>query len=150
AFIPGGSTGIGLAIAKRLAARGADVALFARRAEPLSAAAEAVRAARRRDSQRVTWRQLDVADARQVSDVFAAAVAELGPPGVLINCAGRAIPGYFECVSLAQLEESLQVNFYGCWHAVSALLPHLRNRRAYIVNVSSLAGLIGVFGYTDY
>jgi 3-dehydrosphinganine reductase len=150
AFIPGGSTGIGLAIAKRLAARGADVALFARRAAPLEAAAEAVRRVRKRDSQRVVWRQLDVADAQHVKDVFGAAVEELGAPDVLINCAGRAIPDYFERVSLSQLEESMRVNFYGCWHAVSALLPHLRGRHAYIVNVSSLAGLIGVFGYTDY
>jgi short-subunit dehydrogenase len=150
AFIPGGSTGIGLAIAKRLAARGADVALFARRVEPLIRAAQEVRAAGRRESQRVAWRQLDVADAPQVSAVFADAVAELGAPDILINCAGRAIPDYFERISLPQLDETMRVNFYGCWHAVSALLPHLRDRGGYIVNVSSLAGLIGVFGYTDY
>lgn len=150
AFIPGGSTGIGLAIAKRLAARGADVAIFARRAEPLVAAAEDIARARRRDSQRVVWRQLDVADAQQVHAVLGTAVAELGAPHLLINCAGRALPNYFERVSAAQLEESMRINFFGSWHAISALLPHLRRARGYIVNVSSLAGLIGIFGYTDY
>ena len=62
-FIPGGSTGIGLAAAERLAARGADVAIFARRREPLEAAAAAIAARRQRSAQRVVWRQCDVADA---------------------------------------------------------------------------------------
>jgi short-subunit dehydrogenase len=149
-FIPGGSTGIGLAVATRLAALGADVAIFARRKEPLAAAAEEIGRQRRRGTQRVLWRELDVADAAQVDAVLGAAVAELGAPDVLINCAGRAIPNYFERIPLAQLDETMRVNFYGCWHAVRALLPHMRGRGGYIVNVSSLAGLIGVFGYTDY
>ncbi len=150
AFIPGGSTGIGLAVAKRLAALGADVAIFARRQEPLVAAAAEIGRQQRRSTQRVVWRQLDVADAEQVNAVLGAAIADLGVPDVLINCAGRALPSYFERVPLAQLDETMRINFHGCWHAVSALLPHMRARGGYIVNVSSLAGLIGVFGYTDY
>jgi 3-dehydrosphinganine reductase len=149
-FIPGGSTGIGLAAARRFAARGADVAIFARRAEPLAAAAEEIGRQRRRSSQHVVWRPLDVTNAEQVQSVFAAVVAELGAPDVLVNCAGRAIPNYFERISLAQLEETMRINLYGCWHTVSALLPHMRRSGGYIVNVSSLAGLSGVFGYTDY
>lgn len=149
-FIPGGSTGIGLAVAKRLAGLGADVAIFARRREPLEAAAQTIGRERRRDTQRVVWRQLDVADAEQVHAVLGAAVGELGVPDVLINCAGRAIPNYFERITPAQLDETMRINLYGCWHAISALLPHMRARGGYIVNVSSLAGLIGVFGYTDY
>ncbi len=150
AMIPGGSTGIGLAIANRLAGLGADVAIFARRKEPLVAAAAEISLHRRRASQRVRWRQLDVTAADQVQNELTAAVAELGPPDILINCAGRAIPNYFEHISLAQLEETMRVNFYGCWHAVHTLAPSMRGRGGYIVNVSSLAGLIGVFGYTDY
>jgi len=149
-FIPGGSTGIGLAVAQRLAGLGADVAIFARRRETLEAAVQSIGRQRRRDTQRVVWRQLDVADAEQVQAVLDAAVGELGVPDVLINCAGRAIPNYFERITPAQLDETMRINFYGCWHAISALLPHMRARGGYIVNVSSLAGLIGVFGYTDY
>ena len=149
-FVTGGSTGIGLAVAKRLAARGGDVAIFARREEPLRAAAEEIERQRRRQSQRVVWRQLDVADPEAVRRVLGAAVAELGVPDLLINCAGRAFPNYFERISLAQLDETMRINFYGCWHTIHALLPHMRERGGYIVNVASLAGLIGVFGYTDY
>jgi short-subunit dehydrogenase len=150
AFIPGGSSGIGLAIAARLAGLGADVAIFARRAEPLAAAAEVISRRRRRDSQRVWWRQLDVAVPEQVDAVLNAAVAEMGAPDLLVNCAGRAIPDYFDRISFAQLDETMRINFYGCWNAVRALVPHMRARGGYIVNVSSLAGLIGAFGYTDY
>ena len=151
AFIPGGSTGIGLAAAERLAARGADVAIFARRREPLEAAAAAIAARRQRPEQRVVWRQCDVADAAQVATVLGGAVAELGAPDLLINCAGRAVPDYFERITAAQLDETLRINLAGTWHAIQIVLPHMRARRSgHVVNVSSLAGLIGVFGYTDY
>jgi short-subunit dehydrogenase len=149
-FIPGGSTGIGLAIARRFAARGADVVIFARREQPLIAAAAAIRSACRRDAQHVVWRQLDVADAEQVRTVLGAAVTDIGVPDVLVNCAGRAIANYFERIPLAQVDESMRINFYGAWHAISTLLPHMQGRGGYIVNVASLAGLIGVFGYSDY
>jgi NAD(P)-dependent dehydrogenase (short-subunit alcohol dehydrogenase family) len=150
AFIPGGSTGIGLAAAKRLAAAGADVAIFARRKEPLVTGAAEIARDRRRAEQRVVWRQLDVADRGQVDAVLRAAVAELGAPDILLNCAGRALPNYFERIPPAQLDETLRINLCGCWYAIQALLPHMRPRGGHIVNVASLAGLIGVFGYTDY
>src|SRR5512146_489337 len=82
-YVVGGSLGIGLAVAQRVAALGADVTLFARRREPLERAAETVRAACRRPEQRVAWRQLDVADHNQVAAAMAALVAEHGTPDVL-------------------------------------------------------------------
>ena len=44
----------------------------------------------------------------------------------------------------------MKINLYGARNAIAALLPHMRNQGGHIVNVSSIAGLIGVFGYTDY
>ena len=98
-YVFGGSQGIGLAIARRVAALGADVVLFARRREPLKQAAAAVRAARRRPTQSVDWRQLDVADPAQVAASVPRLVADRGAPDVLINCAGRAYPRKFEDVT---------------------------------------------------
>jgi 3-dehydrosphinganine reductase len=150
-YVVGGSMGIGLAIAQRVAGLGADATIFARRREPLEQAAEAVRAARKRPSQSVAWRQLDVADHDQVAATMQAQVAERGAPDVLINCAGHAHPRPFEEISYAQFAETMLVNLNGSWNTVQALLPHMKQKsRGYIVNTSSVAGLIGVFGYTDY
>jgi 3-dehydrosphinganine reductase len=150
-YVVGGSMGIGLAIAQRVAGLGADATIFARRREPLEQAAEAVRAARKRPSQSVAWRQLDVADHDQVAATMQAQVAERGAPDVLINCAGHAHPRPFEEISYAQFAETMLVNLHGSWNTVQALLPHMKQKsRGYIVNTSSVAGLIGVFGYTDY
>jgi len=150
-FIPGGSAGIGLAAAKRIAALGADVAIFARRPDVLAEAKAAIESQRRRSAQRVVATVLDVGDAAQTHSVLSAAVAELGTPELLINCAGRALPDYFERVDAAQLDATWRINFGGAWHATQAILPHMRRRGSgTVVNVSSLAGLIGLFGYTDY
>jgi 3-dehydrosphinganine reductase len=150
-YVVGGSLGIGLAVAQRVAALGAEVTIFARRREPLEQAAAAVRAACRRPSQTVAWRQLDVTDHEQVTATMQRLVAERGAPEVLINCAGRAYPRRFEDVTYAQFADTMLVNLHGCWNTIQALLPHMQARgHGYIVNTSSIAGLIGVFGYADY
>lgn len=149
-YVIGGSMGIGLSIARRIAALGAQVAIFARRAEPLERAVTAIRAVQRRPAQNITARQVDVSDHLQVADVMRHAVAELGAPAVLINCAGHAHPHRFEEISYEQFANTMRVNLHGCWNTVQALLPHMKQTGGYIVNTASIAGLIGVFGYTDY
>jgi 3-dehydrosphinganine reductase len=149
-YLPGGSLGIGLAIATRVAALGAHVAIFARRKEPLDQAAALIGAARRDPRQRVAAWQLDVGDHVQVAQVMAQAVAAAGAPDVLINCAGRAYPRRFEDISYEQFADTMRVNLHGCWNTVHTLLPHMKPKGGYIVNTASIAGLIGVFGYTDY
>jgi NAD(P)-dependent dehydrogenase (short-subunit alcohol dehydrogenase family) len=148
--VVGGSTGIGLAVAEKLAARGGDVVVFARREGPLADAVRALEARRRDAAQRIAGRALDATDAARVRAVMDAAVAEFGAPQLLVNCAGRAVPDYFERIAAAQLEETLRQNLHTCWNTVQALVPHMKASGGHIVNVSSLAGLIGVFGYTDY
>src|SRR5262245_17227748 len=150
-FITGGSSGIGLATARRMAQRGAHVCIFARREDVLRQATAEVEAARRSPTQRVEWRVLDVGDDARVQAVMNACVSECGTPAVLINCAGRAVPDYFERITHERFADTLRVNLHGCWSTTSALVPHMKRAGGgYVVNVSSLAGLIGVFGLTDY
>ncbi|HVN84653.1 MAG TPA: SDR family oxidoreductase [Candidatus Binatia bacterium] len=150
-FVVGGSLGIGRAIAERVAALGADVTIFARRRDPLEQAVIAVRAASKRAGQWVAWQQLDVADHEQVALTMRRLVAERRAPDVLINCAGRAYPRRFEDITYGQFAETLRVNLHGSWNTVQTVLPYMKERgRGYIINTSSIAGLIGVFGYTDY
>jgi NAD(P)-dependent dehydrogenase (short-subunit alcohol dehydrogenase family) len=152
-FVVGGSTGIGLACARRFAGLGAHVALFARRPGPLAEAARSVEGARDDSAQRVVALPLDASEAEDTGRVFAAAVARVGPPGLLLNCAGAARPGYFDDLPVEQLDATLRVNLHTAWNAVRAALPHMERRTeadGVIVNTSSLAGLLGVFGYSDY
>ncbi len=149
-YVVGGSMGIGLAVAKRAAGLGSRVAIFARRAEPLQAAATEIRQASNDPSQPVGFYSVDVADPLAVKATIAAAAADIGAPRVLINCAGRAYPRRFSDISWEQFDETMRVNLHGCWNTVQAALPYLREHGGYIVNTSSLAGLIGVYGYSDY
>jgi len=142
--------GIGLAAAKRFAALGAHVTIFARSAAPLEAAAAMLTRARATSQQRIAHLQLDVTDHSRVVQVMSAVVAESGAPDVLVNCPGGATPGYFEAILYERFVGTLRVNLHSCWSTISALVPHMKARGGYIVNTASLAGLIGVFGYTDY
>jgi short-subunit dehydrogenase len=149
-YVIGGSSGIGLAAAELFTARGAHVCLFARNEERLEAACAIVarRAATR--NQRCAYYSMDVSDHRQVQKVMARAVKAFGIPDMLINCAGQATPRTFEEVTYEQFDETIKINLYGTWNTVAALLPVMKKRGGTIVNTSSIAGFIGVFGYTDY
>jgi 3-dehydrosphinganine reductase len=150
AFIVGGSSGIGLATGKLLAGLGADVVIFARGLERLEKAVEEIRASGRVPARRFAFRRLDVTDHDEVKRVMNEAVIDFGPPDILVNSAGRAYPNYFENISYEQFDETMKIHIYGVWNTVSALLPHMKERGGYIVNVSSLLGFMGVFGYADY
>ncbi len=149
-FITGGSSGIGLAGAKLLAAEGAHVAVFARTKAKLVSALKEIESCRRAPEQRFDFMTLDVSDNRQVKKVLSAAVKKFGVPDILINCAGRAYPRRFEDVSYGQFDDTMKTNLYGIWNTVSVLAPLMKEKGGTIVNTSSVAGVVGVFGYTDY
>lgn len=149
-FITGGSSGIGLASAKLLSAQGANVAIFARNRYKLEEAIQQIEQAKKRHGQRFAWYQCDVSDYMQVKKSFTQALRQFDSCDVLINCAGRAYPKYFEDISIKQFEETMMINLCGVWNTCSFLVPYMKEKGGYIVNTSSVAGLVGVFGYTDY
>ena len=94
---------------------------------------------------------LDVADRAAVQVVAARALAALGGLDLLINDAGLARPGRFAELPDALFEELVAVNYLGMVWTVRAFLPALlASGRGRVLNVSSLAGLMGVYGYTAY
>jgi short-subunit dehydrogenase len=149
-YLVGGSSGIGLAAAKELARRGADIVVFARGRTRLSNALDDISACREYPRQRMLSVPMDVSCWREVKDGMQKTVAFFGAPDILINCAGRAYPRRFEDIEIEQFEETMQINLMGSIHTVVALLPSMKEKGGIIVNTSSVAGLVGVFGYTDY
>lgn len=151
AFITGGSSGIGLALAKQFAARGAHVWIAARRMEQLLAAQKEIEAARRDASQQVGILQLDVASREQVATVCAKLLARAGAPDYLINSAGVVHPGEFLHLDMQRFEWMMDINYFGTVYVTRALLQQMAARGSgHVINISSSAGFIGVYGYTAY
>jgi len=149
-LITGGSSGIGLAIARQVAAEGARVSLVARDPGKLAAARATIQAAHPGGTEIVTARA-DVSCEAEVLNALAAAEAVHGPIDVLVTSAGLAQPGYFDEVPVAVFERTMAVNYFGTLYPLKAVAPAMRRRgRGAVVLISSGAGLFGLFGYTPY
>ena len=149
-FITGGSSGIGLAVAEAFAAEGAHVAIFARNPTRLEEAVARIRRVRNRGDEKAAGFPLDVADRGQVRAVMERAVREFGAPQVLVNDAGITYTDYFENITYEQFDEILRTKLYGVWNTITTLLPDMKAHGGLIVNVSSIVGFLGVFGYAAY
>ncbi len=150
-FLVGGSEGIGLEAAKQFAGLGSNVLIFSRAISKLKKALTEIENCRINDGQKLSFMSLDITDNDQVISVMKKAGKEFGSVDILINNVGRAIPGYFEQISYEQFDQTQKVNFYGMRNTVAALAPIMREKKSgIIVNVSSMAGVIGVFGLSDY
>lgn len=154
AFITGGSSGIGLETARQLAANGCQLVLFARKQAPLD---EACRHIERQAANqgpafpRVAAMTMDVADNDGVHATVKAAVETHGIPDILINCAGMGGADYFENITYETFDRVMRINVYGTRNTISAVLPFMKEKGGgHIVNLSSAAGLIGMFGYSLY
>src|SRR5277367_4426794 len=124
AIVTGGSRGIGAAIAKRLAADGASVAItYTKGAD---AAASVVQAIERGGGKAIAI-QADAADAKAVQVAVEKTVATFGRLDVLVNNAGTAIPKPFEETTLEELDRLIDVNFRGVMLTTLAALKHMKN-----------------------
>ena len=132
AVITGGGSGIGLAIARRLAAEDCAVVLLGRNAARLETAAATIRGAR--------TAVCDVGDGEEVARIFAG----LGPVHVLVNNAGVVETAPFAKTSDDAWRRMLDVNLMGAVHCIRAVLPAMREMAAArIVNIASTAALKG-------
>jgi NAD(P)-dependent dehydrogenase (short-subunit alcohol dehydrogenase family) len=157
-YITGGSSGIGLATAKACLSEGASVHLIARRRDKLSQAVQTLSStlpesgALSKGASRITFSVIDVASTEQIVGELPHSFASVGLPQVLINCAGMSRPGYFEELSLDILRTTVETNLLGTLNMTSLVYRAMIDAKipGHIVNVSSMAGLVGVFGYTAY
>lgn len=131
ALVTGGSSGIGLAIARMLRDEGYGLTLASRTAAKVEAAAaelggEAVAA--------------DVSQPDDCERVVAEHVARHGGLDVLVNSAGVGIAGRVEDAQLKHIDRQLSINLRGLLLVTQAAIPHLRKTRGWIVNLASIAG----------
>ncbi|MBU1880224.1 MAG: SDR family oxidoreductase, partial [Chloroflexi bacterium] len=101
--------------------------------------------------QRFQTHSADVTDWNQTQAAIAALTADEHAPDILVNSAGMAHPGYFQELPLDIFYQTMDTDFMGTVHPIKAVLPTMMARRSgHIVNISSVAGFLGVFGYTAY
>jgi short-subunit dehydrogenase len=143
AAITGAGSGIGAALAKRLAADGCHLALSDVNEAGLAATAADIRD--RAPSCRVTTTHVDVANRSAVHAWADATADELGGVNLIFNNAGVALGSTVESADYADLEWIININLWGVIHGTKAFLPHLRaSGSGHVINISSVFGLIGV------
>ena len=136
ALVTGGSRGIGAAIAKRLAADGAAVAItYAKDGKAASDVVEAIK----REGGKAVAIQADAADADAVNAAVEKTVATFGRLDVLVNNAGTAIPKTFEETTLAEMDRVIDINVRGTLVATQAALKHMKSGGR-IISIGSAVG----------
>jgi 3-dehydrosphinganine reductase len=150
-LITGGSSGIGLALAKKLASLGANVWIVARHTDQLLLAKSEVERFTISSSQVIEPITLDITDCDKVNSVLEEHTTKYGVPDYLINSAGVAHPGHFQELDIKIFRWMMETNYFGLVNVTKAIIPGMIQRKSgHIINISSIAGFSGVFGYTAY
>mgnify|MGYP001317677013 CR=1 FL=1 len=150
-LITGGSSGIGLALANLIVAEGGDVAILARRENLLADAEKEISQHRISPDQKIFTIAADIANEEQVSEALSKFKAEKGLPDIIINSAGVAHPGKFTTMKSEIYHWMMDVNYFGTVNVLRSFVPEMEQRRSgTIVNISSMAGILGVYGYSAY
>src|SRR2546425_1875994 len=147
AVVTGGSRGIGAAIAKRLAADGASVAITY--TQGADAAASVVKEIERAGGKAIAI-QADAADADAVKAAIEKTVATFGGLDVLVNNAGTAIPKPFEETTLEEMNRLIDINVRGVFVATQAALKHMKSGGRIIMIGSAVGERVAAPGLVAY
>lgn len=143
-LITGASRGMGLEITRSLLEAGHRVVATARRPDAIKEGLGA-------DNENLLALALDVTDPAQGEAAASAAVAQFGRIDVLVNNAGYGQLGWFENLSVEQIQRQFNTNVFGAMHVTRAVLPYMRKQKAgHVFTVTSVAGLIAVAGSSIY
>ena len=147
ALVTGGSRGIGAAIAKRLAAEGANVAItYTKGADAAASVVKEIEHAGRK----AIAIQADAADAEAVKAAVGKSVATFGRLDVLVNNAGTAIPKTFEETTLEEMDRVIDINVRGTFVATQAALKHMKDGGRIIMIGSSVGERMMTPGLVPY
>lgn len=145
-FVTGGSSGIGSALAREFAKRGARVVIAARNRARL----EAVRDGIRRDGGWAEAVFCDVTDDASVTSAVEHAVALLGGLDVVVANAGFGVVGKVEYLDLDDFRRQFETNVFGVLRTVKAAMPHLKKSRGVVAIMGSVSGYLAVAGSAPY
>src|SRR5258707_1606865 len=138
-FITGAGSGLGTGIAKAALRAGDRVVATGRNLEKVCNVYPDVA------QESIALVQLDVANEAQSKAAVNEAMKRFGRIDVLVNNAGYSLLGNFEQMSTAEIQQQFATNFYGVVHLMHAVLPVIRRQRSgHIINISSVAGVVGL------
>lgn len=144
-FVTGASRGLGRDLVTQLLARGDMVAATTRSAERMTSALADV------DTSRLLVLEVDLADEAQVAEAVDATKARFGGLDVVVNNAGYGFLAAIEEVTDREAREMFDVQIFGVWNVLRAVLPDFRARRSgTILNISSILGLTSFPGWGLY
>lgn len=147
ALVTGASSGIGAAIAKELAKRGARVILLARNEARLEQVALQIKAF----GGKADYYVVDLADAELISDVAKRIEVEIGTPDILVNNAGRGQWKFIQDTSSDEAMHMMDVPYFAAFNLTRAFLPEMLKRNSgQIVNISSVSSRFVWPGATAY
>eukprot|EP01100_Stratorugosa_tubuloviscum_P010197 TRINITY_DN4357_c0_g1_i1.p1 TRINITY_DN4357_c0_g1~~TRINITY_DN4357_c0_g1_i1.p1 ORF type:complete len:347 (+),score=163.42 TRINITY_DN4357_c0_g1_i1:65-1042(+) len=151
-IITGGSSGIGLSTAILFAKRGANITILARDIQKLNSAIETLNSFKCVENQKFLSFSVDVSNWQQVENAINLACEQNSNRiDVLICSAGIARPGRFLELPIEQFEQQMKTNYIGSVYSVRASVPFMKQQKSgRIILISSMAGLVGLFGYTAY
>ncbi len=149
AVITGGSSGIGLALAREFITSGAKVSIIGRNRDKLHSAIDVVH--KDLPVAGIFGYRADVSDFNKIKSVISDIASEHGKIDILINNAGIMTCGLFEKIRIKDIERTLQVNYLGMLYTLKAALPYLKQSPSgHVVFISSVAGYAGLMGYSAY
>lgn len=149
-YITGGSSGIGLAVAEAFLKDGASVLLIARDQDKLDKARESLVINTGRDAGSIDTASLDISNFERVKEILEGKINSDGIPDILVNGAGMAYPDYFDRIPHEIFVKTININLVGTWNVISVVVPRMKERGGHLVNISSVAGYVGTFGYAAY
>lgn len=151
AWITGGSSGIGLALARHYAGSGWDLVLLARDPAKLQVATDACSSPGTGSDQQVCGEPVDVTDSEALPAVAAELITRHGLPDLVILSAGAAANDRFLDTSADVFDHLMNINLDGSREVARAVLPGMCERGSgQIAFIGSMAGLMGIYGYSAY
>lgn len=151
-IITGGSSGIGLWIAIYCAKLGAHVTIIARNVANLETAHKQISDHRVNEQQKIQFKSLDLSKGyADVEECFGELESTIGPIYALINCAGMAICGTVDQMSIEDAKRMIDINFYATYYPTRYVLQQLKKTGDGIITITgSQASLLGIHGYGLY